>query len=131
MPTMMQTPDIFSNIAAKDYLSVLRGKEPDYQAVLNFLNFKKADVAKAVEIPLNCVRWDAKMSPELAERVAEWANLLNLVAGHFGGDTKKTAIWFSTENPMLGNVAPRDMIKVGRYGKLLKFVLNALSGNRS
>jgi len=130
MPMMTQAQDIFSNIAAKDYMAVFQGKKPDYQAVLNFLNFKKADVAKAVEIPLNSVRWDVKMSPELAERVAEWANLLNLVAGHFGGDTKKTVIWFSAENPMLGNVAPRDMIKMGRYSKLLKFVLNALSGNR-
>lgn len=130
MATVLQEKDIFSNIAAKDYLSVFRDKKPDYPVVLDFLKFKKADVAKAVEIPMNSVRWDDKMSPELAERIAEWANLLNLVAGYFGGDPTRTALWFATENPMLGNVAPRDMIKVGRYNKLLKFVLNALSGNR-
>ena len=130
MTTTLQASDIFSNIAAKDYLSVFHQNKPDCQAVLDILKFKKADVAKAVEIPLYSVRWDEKMSPELSERIAEWANLLNLVAGHFGGDAGKTALWFAAENPMLGNVSPRDMIRMGRYGKLLKFVLNALSGNR-
>lgn len=84
----------------------------------------------AVDVPVNSVRWDEKMSPELEEHISQWANLLNLVAEHFGGDAEKTALWFSTENPMLGNIAPRDMIKVGRYNKLYKFILNALSGNR-
>jgi len=130
MTTTLQAPDIFSNIAAKDYLSVFHNNQPKYQAILDILKFRKTDVAKAVEMPVNSVRWDEKMSPELSVRIAEWANLLNLVAGHFDGDLRKTVLWFSTDNPMLGNISPRDMIKFGRYNKLLKFVLNALSGNR-
>lgn len=130
MPTLTQTRDIFSNIAQKDHLSLFPHGQPDYQAVMDLLRFKKADVAKATEVPLNSVRYDEKMPSELADRLEEWANLLNLVAGHFGGDAKKTGMWFAAVNPMLGNVSPRDMVRFGRYGKLLKFVLHALSENK-
>jgi len=130
MPTLTQPRDIFSNIAPQDYLSLFEGPRPKYQEVLGLLAFKKADVAKATEVPLNSVRYDEKMPKELADRIEEWANLLNLVAGHFAGDAKRTTMWFAAQNPMLGNMSPRDMVRFGRYSKLLKFILNALSGNK-
>src|SRR5438445_8538019 len=61
MPTLTQPRDIFSNIAQKDYLSLFAGKRPKHDAVMDLLHFKKVDVAKATEVPLNSVRFDEKM----------------------------------------------------------------------
>jgi hypothetical protein len=38
----------------------------------------------------------------------------------------KTKLWLQTPNPMLGNASPRDMIRFGRYNKLLRFVTQAM-----
>lgn len=91
---------------------------------------KKADVARAADVPLASVRWDQRMPAEVRERFREWANLLNLVAEFFEGDANKTTLWFTLPNPMLGNVAPRALIRYGRYKRLLKFVVTALAENR-
>ncbi len=115
----------------QDHLSFYEGKKPDYNRIAGFLHFNKEDVAKATGFSRNSVRFDDdRMSSELKERIKEWATLLNLVAGFFKGDEEKTYLWFTTINPLLGNVAPRDMIRFGRFKKLLKFVMNALAENK-
>jgi len=53
--------------------------------VVEFLNFKKEDVSRATGVPSAFIRYDEKMSEELRERISEWANPSNLVAGHFFG----------------------------------------------
>lgn len=98
--------------------------------VIEFVGFKKEDVSKATGVPSNSIRYDERMPQILKDRLREWANLLNLVAQFFEGDASKTALWFKTSNPMLGNITPRDMIRFGRSQKLLKFILNALSENQ-
>jgi hypothetical protein len=98
--------------------------------VIEFVDFKKEDVSRAVGVPQSSVRYDERMPQILKDRLREWANLFNLVAQFFKGDAGKTALWFKTTNPMLGNITPRDMIRYGRYQKLLKFILNALSENQ-
>lgn len=122
--------DIFSNIPKRDYLSLLDKGEVRASKVVDFVDFRKDDVAKAVGVPCNSVRYDERMPQILKDRLREWANLFNLVAQFFEGDAVKTALWFKTTNPMLGNISPRDMIRYGRYQKLLKFILNALSENQ-
>ena len=68
---------------------------------------------------------------ELAqEHMMEWATALNLVAGFFESDEQKTMLWFSTPNPLLGDMSPRDMIRVGRIKKLLKFIQTAVDENK-
>lgn len=124
------TGDIFSTVPEKDYLSFFEGDKPNYNRIVDFLNFKKEDISKATEVPLSSVRWDNKIPKELHERIREWAILLNLVAEHFKGDAKKTALWFTTPNPLLGNISPRDMIRFGRYKRLFKFIFNALAENK-
>ncbi len=79
---------------------------------------------------MSSVRYDEKIPTELHERIKEWAILLNLVAEHFKGDATKTTLWFTTPNPLLGNISPRDMIRFGRYKKLFKFIFNALAENK-
>ena len=69
------------------------------------------------------------MPTELRERLTEWAIALNLVEGFFQ-DQKKTILWFSIPNPLLGDMSPRDMIRVGRFKKLLNFVQTALNENQ-
>jgi hypothetical protein len=122
--------DIFSNVPKKDYLSLFDKGEARASKVIEFVDFRKDDVAKAVGVPSNSVRYDERMPLILKERLREWANLFNLVAQFFEGDAIKTALWFKTTNPMLGDITPRDMIRYGRYQKLLKFILNALSENQ-
>ena len=48
------------------------------------------------------------------------------LANEFFQDDVKTKLWLQTPNPMLGNTSPKDMIRVGRYKKLMQFVSDAL-----
>lgn len=122
--------DIFSNIPERDFLSLLDKGEARPSKVIEFVGFKKEDVSKAAGVPASSVRYDERMPQILKDRLREWANLFNLVAQFFKGDAVKTALWFKTANPMLGGISPRDMIRFGRYQKLLKFILNAISENQ-
>lgn len=129
-PIMTASPDIFSTVAKKDYVNLFDGDKPKCQDVMEFIGFKKQDVARAVGVPLASVRWDERIPAEVSDRFREWANLINLVAQFFDGDVQKTGLWFTLPNPMLGNVSPRDMIRFGRYKRLAKFIATALSENR-
>lgn len=121
----------FSNIAEKDYIGFYSGNDLDYQKVVKFADLEKKDISRATNIPLTSIRYEeGKMPKELKDRIAEWANLFNLVGGYFNGDARKTALWFKMPNPLLGNITPRDMIRIGRYKKLISFVLNSLNENR-
>ena len=121
--------ELFSGVA-KDHLSLFEGEKPKCPDVMRIFEFKKQDVARAAGVALSSVRWDDRMPPEVRDRFREWANLINLVAEFFEGDTRKTALWFTLPNPTLGDVRPRDMIRFGRYKRLQKSVVNALSENR-
>jgi hypothetical protein len=121
---MTESTTLF-NTAPKDYLSVYE----NYPRIVSLLEFGKKDVARAAHVPLTSVRYDNKMPRELVERLREWGVLLNIVAQYFQGDTTRTVLWFLTPNPLLGNIKPRDMIRFGRYQKLLNFIWNALNEN--
>jgi hypothetical protein len=41
----------------------------------------------------------------------------------------KASIWYRTVNPLLGDVSPEEMVRVGRYGKLLQFIDTQLTEN--
>lgn len=124
-------PEIFSNIAAKDYLALFDGGRPNYKKIMRLMEFQKMDVARATGVAQSSVRWDDQVPAEVRGRFREWANLLNLVAEFFDGDVKKTVLWLALPNPSLGSIAPRDMIRFGRTKRLSKFVVNALGMNRS
>jgi hypothetical protein len=53
---------------------------------------------------------------------------MNLVAQAFDGDVEKAVAWFKARNPLLGDVSPRDMIRLGRYERLRKFIIAAMMG---
>ena len=55
------------------------------------------------------------------QRIKEWNTILDLLDVHFK-DRKKSTDWIFELNPLLGNVTPNDMIKMGRFERLKKFI---------
>jgi len=45
---------------------------------------------------------------------------------YFKQDKQKVHAWLMTKNPLLGNVAPIEMIMLGREKKLLEFIKDAI-----
>lgn len=121
---------LFNTVPQKDYFHLFHDGEPDSKKVIDFLKYKKEDISIATNIPIKSIRYDEKMPSELKERMIEWATAINLVAGFYDKDTQKTILWFSMPNPLLGGMSPRDMIRVGRFKKLLKFIHTALGENK-
>ena len=120
---------LFGTIPKEDRLTLFPDGNTDYQRVVELLGFKKRDVARASSIAVESVRYDPpRMPKELENRISEWAIVLNMVAQFFR-DERKTILWFMTPNPLLGDMTPRDMIRIGRFKKLHKFIFNALSEN--
>lgn len=99
------------------------------KAVSDFLGLKKAEVSKIAQVAPSSVRWDAATPQKVIDRFEEIATVVNLVAGIFEGDKQKTVLWFKSPNPLLGDVSPRDMIRLGRYDKLRKFIISAIAEN--
>jgi len=122
-------PSLFRTVPEKDYFHLFKHGEPDARKVVELLRYEKKDISVAANIPVASVRYDEKMPIELKERLVEWATALNLVACFFQ-DQEKTILWFCMPNPLLGGMSPRDMIRVGRFKKLLKFIQNALDENQ-
>ena len=122
--------DIFKVILQTDDLRLFKktGK-PDYDKVKDILGYTKQDISIASGVPFGSIRFDGKVPAELTERFIEWATAITLVHSFFKNETK-TMLWFKVPNPMLGDVAPREMIKVGRFRKLLNFIQSALEDGR-
>jgi uncharacterized protein (DUF2384 family) len=122
--------DIFKVILQTDELRLFKNSgKPNYDRVKDILGFTKQDISKASGVPFGSIRFNGKVPAELTERVIEWATAIALVHSFFKDETK-TMLWFKVPNPMLGDVAPRDMIKVGRFTKLQKFIQTALEEGR-
>ena len=124
-------PALFRTSPAKDYFHFFdKNAFVNGEKVVKLLKYKKEDVSIATNVPLSSIRYDEKKMPaELRERLMQWATALNLVAGFFQ-DQEKTIIWFFMPNPLLGGMSPRDMIRVGRFKKLLNFIQIALDENQ-
>lgn len=126
----LSTPDLFRNVHRNDFLGFCNDDSTDYRKVSDFLSLDKNDISKIAGVAKSSVRFDEKIPREVKERLDEIANVCQLVAEFFEGDEEKTALWFSLPNPLLGNISPRDMIRFGRYNKLLKFVTVAQEESR-
>lgn len=126
---MSAAQSLFSNIPQKDLAKIFKNGDVDGERVVKLLKYKKEDVSVASGVPVTSVRYDSKMPAELRERMTEWGTAINLVAGYFN-DVDKAILWFQVSNPLLGNMSPRDMIRVGRFKRLLKFIQTALDENK-
>lgn len=109
-----------------DFLHFGRGSSFDAKRVPNLLGLKKEDVSRLASVSVKSVRYDEAIPEQVRERLEEIANTINLVAQAFEGDPEKTTAWFRARNPLLGDVSPRDMIRLGRYERLRKFIINAM-----
>lgn len=126
---------LFNTVPEKDFFNFFETEKDKSlrvqpKKVVDFLEFSKNDVAAATNESINMVRYDDKMPIELRERIEEWALAINLVASFFK-TTEKTIMWFKIPNPLLGNISPRDMIRLGRSKKLMKFIQTALNENKA
>jgi Asp-tRNA(Asn)/Glu-tRNA(Gln) amidotransferase C subunit len=120
------SPNLFSSVP-NDYMNFGLGDSFDARGVSTMLGLRKEDVAHLAEVSLSSVRYDENIPARVRERLEEVAQTINLVAQAFDGDVQKTVTWFKLRNPMLGDVAPRDMIRLGRYERLRKFIINAMT----
>jgi len=126
---MATSRTLFSTVPDRDYLGFWANQVLNAREVVQFLDLDKRDVAKLAGVAPASVRFDQKIPKEVLDRLKEIANICGLVAQFFAGDVAKTALWFKTVNPLLGNISPRDMIRYGRYEKLRRFVMSALEEN--
>ena len=102
------------------------GSSFEPKRVTEALGLNKQDVSRLASVSVKSVRYDDAMPEQMRERLEEIAQTVNLVAQMFDGDAEKAVAWFKARNPMLGDVSPREMIRLGRYERLRKFIVNAL-----
>jgi Protein of unknown function (DUF2384) len=120
----MANPNLFSTVS-NDNLHFWQGNTLNYQKVRDFTGFGVRDIARMTGAAQSSVRFDSKAPKEVREHLENVANICNLVFQFFQDDLK-TKLWLQTPNPMLGNVSPRDMLRFGRYAKLLRFINQAM-----
>ncbi len=97
----------------------------DPRKTADFLGFKTEDVATATGVPRKSVHLWGSIPEEVRARLTEIATICALVMEYFSGNVDKTHLWFTTRNPLLGNLSPREMIRLGLYRKVLRFVQEA------
>lgn len=117
---------LFATVPQEDLLSFYHDDRLNPKSVADFLDLQNGDIAKLAGVAKSSVRFDDAIPRIVAERLEEIASICNTVATAFGGNAQKTALWFRTKNPMIGDLSPRDMIRFGRYDKLRRFVLTAI-----
>ena len=118
---------LFSTVPTADRLGLYADDTFLPKALTKFLGLSYSDVSHIAGVSKKSVRFDAAIPNEVLEHLEQIGNICNMVAQHFEGDAHKTALWFKTKNPMLGDIAPRDMVRFGRYDKLRRFVIGALA----
>jgi len=116
-----------SNIGAsapgRDWLGF--GVDAEFQPsrVAEWLALGTEDLARLADVP----HGDAAAVP-VRKHLIEVAAMCNLVAEIFDGDIEKAKAWFKAVNPLLGDVAPRDMVRLGRVERLRIFIGSSLQG---
>jgi hypothetical protein len=119
---------LFQTVPKKNLLGLFHSEGTvDVRRTKNFLEFTKDDIASATNVPGSSVRFDHRMPSEVRDRMIEIAIICELVAEHFGS-AEKAALWFKVSNPLLGNLSPREMLRMGRFKKLHRFIVEALTG---
>ncbi len=122
----MPTPSGLFDSVPQDAFQFGYGPYFDARKVSDALRLKKEDVSHLASVSVKSVRYDDAIPEQMRERLAEIANTMNMVAATFDGDVAKAATWFLTRNPLLGDISPRDMIRLGRYERLRRFIVSAM-----
>jgi hypothetical protein len=125
----MPNPNLFKTVSS-DHLHFWQGGALNYQKVRAFTGFDVRDIARMTGAAKSSVRFDSKAPREVREHLENIANICNLVFQFFQ-DEVKTKLWLRTPNPMLGNLSPRTMLRLGRSTRLLQFVNQAMEDGGS
>lgn len=123
----MPTEAIFQNLPNGDPLRFGTGSRFRPEKVRDFLSLGNADVSRLADVSVKSVRFDAAIPAAVRDHFEAIAVICNLVAEVFDGDAEKTALWFRTKNPLLGDVSPRDMIRLRRLDRLRRFIVGAIA----
>ena len=122
--------NLYKTVPEGRYMPFYDGEKTNPKKVADFLSFSNDDVAKIAGISKSSVRFTGMRVPQsIVERFKEIANICEIVADNFNGDVEKASLWLKIDNPMLGGISPRNMIRFGRYNKLKKFIFSAMEGN--
>lgn len=113
-------------IPSQDFLEFGFGALFQPERVVDWLGLENQDITRATKIPLSSLWCGGSLSTQARDRLEEIAVVCNLVAEIFDGDLPKTSAWFKALNPILGDVSPRDMVRLGRFDRLRTFVFGAL-----
>lgn len=130
MVALMHTASLFLSVPNRDTLHFGNGSEFEPRKVAEFMQLDRNAVSKIASVSAASVRWDQNAPKAVVERLEEIGAVANMVADIFDGDVAKTALWFRTKNPMLGDIAPRDMVRLGRYDRLRRFIVSAIQEDR-
>ncbi|MCW0447269.1 hypothetical protein [Xanthomonas sacchari] len=122
----MQTAPLFRSVPQSDSLLFGKGDDFEPKKVAEFMQLDRNAVSKIASVSSASVRWDDNTPKAIRERMEEIGAIANMVADIFEGDTAKTALWFRTKNPLLGDIAPREMVRLGRHDRLRRFIVNAI-----
>lgn len=118
---------VLFNAAPEDILQFGHGQGFDAKKAAQFLSLKKSDIGRISAVSETSVRYDNHIPEQVRVSLEETAATINLVAKQFDGDATKTASWFKARNPLLGDVSPRDMIRLGRLERLRLFIIQAMT----
>jgi hypothetical protein len=118
---------LFATVPTHDYADFGVGAAFQPKRVYDWLALKKEDAAHIASVSTQSIRWDDHMPTDVRDRFEEIGSIINMAAAALGGDIHKTSLWFRTPNPLLGDISPRDMVRLGRYMRLRKYILSASS----
>lgn len=125
----MTIPQLFSTVSRNDPLNFWGANGVvDFDRIREFADLDTRQIARMTGLKESTVRFDERIPDQVRDHMMAIANICNLVYGFFEDDVK-TKLWLTTPNPMLGYITPRDMIRHGRYSKLLRFITDALEDN--
>lgn len=120
-----EVADIMATVARTDPLQLSSEHGLDYRKVARIADLDRNDLSQMTAVKLDRVRFDGQIPKDVRIRLEEIANIISLVAVYFDGDAEKTALWFRTKNPALGNTSPQDMLRMNRHNNLRNFILSA------
>ena len=126
----MELPTLFETVAEQDYFGFGEGTHFHPERVSEVLDLQKAEVSKMTSVPASKIQY-GDLPEEVRDHLEQIAIVCNLVAQMLGGSPQKTVLWFRTKNPLLGDVSPRDMVRLGRFDRLRRFIVGAMSERAS
>ena len=120
-----EVADIMATVARTDPLHLHDNHGMNYRRVAEIVNLNRNDLSHMTAVKLDRVRFDRQIPKAIRIRLEEIANIISLVAEYFDGNAERTALWFRTKNPALGDTSPQDMLRMNRHNNLRSFILSA------